>query len=64
MGVAYILDDVRGKVAIKAIKCLTQLGGLAVVDLGSKMATRVEHVFKARVRRGQKTSECGVRQAW
>ena len=50
MGAAHIPTKVWGKVAIKAIKCATQLDGLVVVKLGKKTATRDKHVFKANLK--------------
>jgi len=47
IGAAHVPTDVHGKVAIKAIKCVTQLDGLVVVKLGNKTGTRDEHVFEA-----------------
>ena len=47
MGAAHVPTDIRGKVAIEAIKCATQLDGLVVVKLGDKTGTRDEHVFGA-----------------
>ena len=47
MGAAHVPDDVRGKLAIEAIKCATQLDGLRVITVGGKTATRDFHVFKS-----------------
>ena len=45
MVVAHIPHDIRGKVAIKAIKLATQVDGLNIVTLGGKLAMRDEHVY-------------------
>lgn len=45
MSAAHIPPDVRGKVAIEAIKLATQLDGLILVKLNGKLASRDEHVF-------------------
>ncbi len=42
MGSANVPLDMRGKVAIEAIKCAVQLDGLQVIKLGSKVGTRDE----------------------
>ena len=47
MGAAHVPDDVRGKLAIEAIKCATQLDGLRVITVSGKTATRDVHVFKS-----------------
>jgi len=47
MGAAHVPDDVRGKLAIEAIKCATQLDGLRVIKVGDKTGTRDFHVFKS-----------------
>ncbi len=47
MGAANVPDDTRGKLAIEAIKCATQLDGLRVITVGDKTATRDVHVFKS-----------------
>ena len=47
MGAAHIPNDVRGKVAIEAIKCATQLDGLKVVEVNGNAATWDMHVYKA-----------------
>ena len=39
MGAAHVPDDVRGKLAIEAIKCATQLDGLRVITVGGKTVT-------------------------
>ena len=50
MGAAHVPTDIRGKVAIEAIKCATQLDGLVVVKLGDKIGTRDEYVFEANLK--------------
>ena len=47
MGAAHVPNDVRGKLAIKAIKCATKLDGLWVIKVGDKTGTRDIHVFKS-----------------
>ena len=44
MGAAHIPDDVRGKLAIEAIKCATQLDGLRVIKVQDKTGTQDFHV--------------------
>ena len=46
MGAAHIPDDVRGKLAIEAIKCATQPDGLRVIKVQDKTGTQDFHVFK------------------
>ena len=43
MGAANIPSDVRGKVAIKAIKCAMQLDGLSIVEIKGVSQTRDIH---------------------
>ena len=45
MGAVHIPDDIQGKVAIKAIKCATQLDGLNIVIVGGMTGMRDFHVF-------------------
>ena len=40
-----VLEDLKSKVALKAIACATQLDGLVVVDIKGKLATRDMHLF-------------------
>ena len=40
-------DDLKSKVALKAISCDMQLNGLVVVDIKGKLATRDMHMFGA-----------------
>ena len=47
MGAAHILNDVRGNVSIKAIKCATQLDVLKVMELCGKSLIRDMHVYGA-----------------
>ena len=47
MGVAIVPDDLKSKVALKAISCATQLDGLVVVEIKGKLATRDLHMFGA-----------------
>ena len=47
MGAAHVPHDVCGKLAIKAIKCATQLDGLRVIKVGDKTGTQDFHVFKS-----------------
>ncbi len=44
---AKVPDDLKSKVALKAISCATQLDGLVVVDIKGKLATRDMHLFGA-----------------
>ena len=45
MGGAMVPEDLKSKVALKAIACATQLDGLVVVKIKSKLATRDMHLF-------------------
>ena len=47
MGGDLIPDDLRVKVALEAIACVTQLDGLVKIDLNGKFATRDMHMFGA-----------------
>ena len=59
MGAAHISNDVRGKVAIKAIKWATQLAGLKVVELCGKSLTRDMHVYEANLKWASKMQTWG-----
>ena len=50
MGGAQIPLGERGKVALEAIACATQLDGLVAVELKGKVATRDMHVYGANPR--------------
>ena len=41
MSGAVVPDDLRSKVALEAISCVTQLDGLVVVEAGVKIAMRM-----------------------
>lgn len=45
MSAANIPPDVRGKVAIEALKYVTQTDGLVPVEIGGVVASRDEHIF-------------------
>ena len=47
MGGAQVPLGERGKVALEAIACATQLDGLVVIELQGKVATRDIHVYGA-----------------
>ena len=46
MLVVGVPTDVKAKVALEAITCATMLDGLAVVQVGDKVATRDKHVYR------------------
>ena len=47
MRAAHVSDDVQGKVATNAIKCVTMLDGLLIVELAGKISTWDEHIYGA-----------------
>ena len=45
MSAAFVLVESRGQVVIEALRCVTQMDGLTVVEVGGALKTRDEHVF-------------------